>query len=67
MLNLYAVKVWHSSEPHHFERIEVRTYSSYRAEQLARESFPGCLARAEAAGAAMETAPPYFQPAARAH
>jgi hypothetical protein len=67
MLNLYAVTVWHSSGPRHFERIEVRTYTPRRAEHLARESFPGCAARAEAAGDMIETLPPYFEPAARAH
>ena len=46
MLNLYAVKVWHSSEPRHFETIEVRTYTARRAEDLASESFPGCMAAA---------------------
>jgi hypothetical protein len=47
MLNLYAVIVWHSSEPHYFEMIEVRTYNARRAEHLANESFPGCRAIAE--------------------
>ena len=47
MLNLYAVIVWHSSEPRHFETIEVRTYNARRAEHLASESFPGCRAIAE--------------------
>ena len=47
MLNLYAVKVWHSSGPRHFETIEVRTYTARRAEDLASESFPGCMAVAE--------------------
>jgi hypothetical protein len=47
MLNLYGVTVWHSSEPSHFETIEIRTYSTHRAEHLARESFPGCRAVAE--------------------
>ena len=46
MLNLYAVKVWHSSGPRHFETIEVRTYTARRAEDLASESFPGCTAAA---------------------
>jgi hypothetical protein len=46
MLNLYAVKVWHSTAPRQFETIEIRTYSAKRAEHLARESFPGCLAAA---------------------
>jgi hypothetical protein len=43
MLNLYAVKVWHSSGPRHFETIEVRTYTARRAENLASESYPGCM------------------------
>ena len=47
MLNLYAVTVWHSSGPRHFELIEVRAYSAQRAELLANESFPGCIAVAE--------------------
>jgi hypothetical protein len=47
MLNLYAVKVWHSSGPRHFETIEVRTYTARRAEDLAGESFPGCMAAAQ--------------------
>jgi hypothetical protein len=47
MLNLYAVKVWHSSEPRHAETIEVRTYTARRAEHLASESYPGCEASAE--------------------
>jgi hypothetical protein len=47
MLNLYSVKVWHLSGPRHFETIEVRTYTARRAEDLASESFPGCLAAAE--------------------
>ena len=62
MLNLYGVTVWHSSEPRHFETIEIRTYSTHRAEDLARESFPGCRAVAEA----LTDAPsrrPYFRPA----
>ena len=44
MLKLYAVKVWHKSEPRHFETIEVRTYTAQRAEHLATESYPGCKA-----------------------
>ena len=48
MLNLYTVKVWHSSGPRHFETIEVRTYTARRAEDLASESFPGCMAAARA-------------------
>ena len=47
MLNLYAVKVWHSSEPRHAEMIEVRTYTARRAEHLASESYPGCEASAQ--------------------
>ena len=47
MLILYGVTVWHSSEPRHFETIEIRTYSTHRAEDLARETFPGCRAVAE--------------------
>ena len=47
MLNVYAVKIWHSSGPRHCETIEVRTYNARRAENLASESFPGCLAAAE--------------------
>ena len=49
MLNLYAVKVWHSCEPRHFETIEVRTYTAGRAEDLATESYPGCKAAASPA------------------
>jgi hypothetical protein len=70
MLNLYAVKVWHSSGPHHFETIEVRTYTVQRAEHLASESFPGCKASAQLLFELMESNPPrspYFRPAARAH
>ena len=44
MLKLYAVNVWHRSEPRHCETIEFRTYSQQRAEALATESFPGCKA-----------------------
>jgi hypothetical protein len=44
MLKLYAVTVWHTSEPRHFETIEVRTYTAQRAEHLATESYPGCKA-----------------------
>jgi hypothetical protein len=47
MLNLYAVTVWHSSEPRNYETIEVRTYTASRAQHLARESFPGCKAIAQ--------------------
>ena len=46
MLKLYAVKLWHTSEPRHFETIEVRTYSAHRAEALVSESYPGCNAHA---------------------
>jgi hypothetical protein len=54
MLNLYAVTVWHSSEPRHAEAIWVRTYTARRAEQLARESFPGCMAIAQPVGNASD-------------
>lgn len=47
MLNLYAVTVWHASAPRHAEMIEVRTYTARRAEHLASESFPGCIASAQ--------------------
>jgi hypothetical protein len=47
MLELYAVKVWHLSGPRYFEMIEVRAHSARRAEDLARESFPGCMAAAQ--------------------
>jgi hypothetical protein len=47
MLNLYAVTVWHSSDPRHYETFEVRTYTASRAQHLARESFPSCRAIAE--------------------
>ncbi len=69
MLNLYAVKVWHSSEPRHFETIEVRTYTARRAENLANESFPGCMAAAERISDVIErnsASSPYFRPLARA-
>jgi len=52
MLNLYAVKVWHSREPRRFETIEVRTYTARRAEELATESYPGCKAAASPQGVA---------------
>jgi hypothetical protein len=45
MLNLYVVKVWHTSEPRYFETVEVRTYTAQRAEHLATESYPGCKAQ----------------------
>ena len=64
MLNLYAVKVWHLSGPRHFETIEVRTYTVRRAEELANESFPGCMAVAERIFDCIECG---LQPAARAH
>ena len=70
MLNLYAVKVWHSSGPRHFETIEVRTYTVRRAEELANESFPGCMAVAERIFDWIECKPPnspYFLPATRPH
>ena len=44
MLKLYAGKVWHTSQPRHFETIKVRTYNAHRAEHLATESYPGCKA-----------------------
>jgi hypothetical protein len=68
MLNLYAVKVWHSSGPRHFETIEVRTYTARRAENLASESYPGCTATAERISDLMECNPPsseYFRPPTR--
>jgi hypothetical protein len=46
MLNVYVVEVWHASQPACCETIEVRTHSAKRAQYLARESFPGCMARA---------------------
>ena len=58
MLNLYAVKIWHSSGPRHFETIEVRTYTARRAEDLAGESFPGCMAAAERIFDLLECSPP---------
>jgi hypothetical protein len=70
MLNLYAVKVSHASEPRNFEMIEVRAYSAQRAELLANESFPGCIAVAERIADAMQGAPtisPYFRPRTRPH
>jgi hypothetical protein len=67
MLNLYAVKVWHLSGPCHFETIEVRTYTAQRAEHLASESFPGCLAAAEWISAVIkrDSPPPYYRPITR--
>jgi hypothetical protein len=70
MLNLYAVTVWHSSEPQQFETVQVRTYSARRAEHLASESFPGCRTIAEPIydlieRAALPTAR-YFRSTARA-
>ena len=64
MLNLYAVKVWHSSEPRYAEEIEVRTYTARRAEHLALDSFPGCRAIAEQIGDvfARPQGSPYFLP-----
>ena len=70
MLNLYAVKVWHSTGPRFFETIEVRTYSARRAEDLASESFPGCIAAAERISELIQYNPPrapYFRPPIRAH
>jgi hypothetical protein len=46
MLNLYTVKVWHPSAPRYSETINVRTYTIDRAEYLATESYPGCMATA---------------------
>jgi hypothetical protein len=46
MLNLYAVQVWHPSAPRYGETINVRTYTIDRAEHLAAESYPGCVATA---------------------
>jgi hypothetical protein len=68
MLNLYAVKVWHSSGPRHFEMIEVRTYTARRAEHLASESFPGCVAAAERIAELIQynqPGTPYFRPSRR--
>jgi hypothetical protein len=70
MLNLYAVKVWHSSGPRHLETIEVRTYTAQRAETLASESFPGCTAAAERISDVTERnspSSPYFRPPTKAH
>jgi hypothetical protein len=65
MLNLYAVKVWHSSGPRHFETIEVRTYTARRAEHLASESFPGCMAAAKLIRPVIDRSLPYFRPSRR--
>ena len=70
MLNLYAVKVWHLSRLRHFETIEVRTYSAQRAEHLASESFPCCIAAAERITDSVQRSPttsPHFRPPARRH
>jgi hypothetical protein len=69
MLNLYAVTVWHSSEPNHLQTIEIRTYSARRAEELASETFPCCRAVAEQINDLIERLPtlPYLRPPARAH
>lgn len=69
MLNLYAVTVWHLTATRYVETIEVRTYSVRRAEQLARETFPGCRALAEVIRDVIDppVASPYLRPAARAH
>ncbi len=69
MLNLYAVKVWHSSEPRHAETIEVRTYTARRAEHLASESFPGCSASAKPVRNLIEPPPgsPHLRQPTRAH
>jgi hypothetical protein len=68
MLNVYAVTVWHSSAPRHTETIEVRTYTLRRAEHLARESFPGCTAKADTTAGITDhlQAMPYLQPTPRA-
>jgi hypothetical protein len=69
MLNLYTVKVWHSSGPRHFETIEVRTYTARRAEDLASESFPGCMAAARRISDLMQCNAPsslVFRPTTRA-
>jgi hypothetical protein len=47
MLKLFAVNLWHRSTREYSETIEVRTYTPERAEDLARESYPGCRALAE--------------------
>jgi len=47
MLNHYAVKVWHPSAPRYGEIINIRTYTIDRAENLAAESYPGCMAAAQ--------------------
>jgi hypothetical protein len=47
MLNLYAVKVWHPSAPRFGETITIWPYNIDRAEYLAAESYPGCLAMAQ--------------------
>jgi hypothetical protein len=68
MLNLYAVKVWHASGPRHFETIEVRTYTARRAEHLASESFPCCIAAAVRVRDSVRhtaTPSPYFRPSRR--
>jgi hypothetical protein len=44
MLKLYAVKVWHTSEPRNCEHVQVRTYTPRRAQLLALETYPGCNA-----------------------
>ena len=47
MLNLYAVTVWHPSAPRYGETINIWTYTIDRAEHLAAESYPGCMAAAQ--------------------
>jgi hypothetical protein len=69
MLNLYAVTVWHSSEPNHLQTIEIRTYSAHRAEELAGETFPCCRAVAEQINDSNERLPtlPYLRTTGRTH
>jgi len=67
MLNLYAVKVWHPSAPRYGETINVRTYTIDRAECLATESFPGCIATARALVDHSQRATADFQRTAHAH
>jgi hypothetical protein len=70
MLNLYAVKVWHPSAPGYGETINIRTYTIDRAEHLAAESYPGCVATAQPLLALVELSPrpeACFGRSARAH
>jgi len=48
MLNLYAVKIWHSSGPRHFETIEVRTEDEIAAERAAAKETNGRRLHAQA-------------------